>query len=1160
MRFGCKKLLKLVKDYEQELRGSTTRKGLAPTLEYFEKRFNTELCHIYIFGRCVKTQSGGITFVAFYQLPFSDSTSPRSQLTDVVSLVLGKNQNSAHNAEEVQKCNELLSKEPYLLSFNNFKIFFELFDQRNLNIYMCLNTGFLKTFNEELKSVLSNTRPSDYSEQLFTFEKGLYAKRKIILATNLFHASGWIATLLILEREDNEKRRDKNARQRLIRELQAILFVLRPFLAEKMYHLIHEGRFLAQPLADAKMWALGELHHLACGHGATSYNLNFDNRQVGFSPHSSPYSHSCAAQPVGWKEEITLGRERWTISLIPGTQQASKDFFATGVAHLRKTLALVAQTREALLRSARAAIMARNMSHNIGSHALARIGAGVLGEKSEDAERLLQYLQERMDFVARVATQWPGWVLPIPFYAGLLRGFLKQGLLLDNLVADEGYPAAQIQFAVEGPSGNNSWKYQEGNSQKTHEGNSQSEHAEYSEFQLQGSESQPADFLVGIPGGRVGAHAFYGFLENAIRNAAKHNQQQDSLKVALKIENDGQKPVYLVRYQDNLSEVKNGEPLGTVKKHLEQELITDEGTLVAEGWGIQEMKVYAEFLAGVQNDSGVAGANSMLEASQENPFEPLRGKSQSQQDPGPGSSQSQLLTYTFKLRRPCLALVPKSLAKNEADARLHGIESYDEGDGEKRVDWEKEIKEKVIRFSPGLLYFQEPKGNNAEKLLGWFKQNRHWLPARILIRPRKDGNDGVERLREQLVKKGLAHRVRVDPECSNFPENSDQLAIELYRRWLLAFLEERGYAKPVNVVIYFDRDTQTFASRWADLKETAGIYRLEDFVKVYPVYRIQGDGSVNLTPWTPVALPNNGSLEANGLQGTWIVFENHGRGIPEGINALAFRQHVGSLPGFQNNREAFELLADVPQDFTGAYFLVQLVESALLKVLVLDERVAGTVLEVNEKGSLAFRENTNRDMWYQGWYSSGIRLAPVFHWNHGHMCHLRGSVPADKFTGPSQVESEGQYKQLGLHFIWENKKAKLTRCGQINDKAVPETIFPSDGQSSSSEGQTSGEGEGKEPPYDAVVIHRGLLEGLASQVASGEREQFEAAFLEALHCLGARVIVTSGRGALTAGAVARYPFVEYSVLEACIVRELCKPVLGSVLMAVTGQVGDTRGD
>jgi hypothetical protein len=87
------------------------------------------------------------------------------------------------------------------------------------------------------------------------------------------------------------------------------------------------------------------------------------------------------------------------------------------------------------------------------------------------------------------------------------------------------------------------------------------------------------------------------------------------------------------------------------------------------------------------------------------------------------------------------------------------------------------------------------------------------------------------------------------------------------------------------------------------------------------------------------------------------------------------------------------------------------------------------------------------------------------------------------------------------------------------------------------------------PYFDAVIIHKGLVEWLHERIESFDHVKF----LESLHALGSRVIVTSGRGAQMDAPFAEYPFVEFAVLESTLVRELSKVSLGNVIMAVAGK-------
>jgi len=95
-------------------------------------------------------------------------------------------------------------------------------------------------------------------------------------------------------------------------------------------------------------------------------------------------------------------------------------------------------------RTAVASIMARNMSHNIGSHVLpstkllSRLPIGATEDKIREFKREMQqfhaYLQQRMDFNAQVVTYRVTWGEPLFFFRDLLQGFFQQTILLNLLI------------------------------------------------------------------------------------------------------------------------------------------------------------------------------------------------------------------------------------------------------------------------------------------------------------------------------------------------------------------------------------------------------------------------------------------------------------------------------------------------------------------------------------------------------------------------------------------------------------------------------------------------------------------------------------------------------------------------------------------------------
>lgn len=165
--------------------------------------------------------------------------------------------------------------------------------------------------------------------------------------------------------------------------------------------------------------------------------------------------------------------------------------------------------------AAMTAIIARNLSHNIGSHVLSRwiVALNELLEKNgkfkdiskstwnglnaetrlkevsecyknlESSKPLFQYIQHRMDFIATVATSVPSSEMTMDFEKDIITPFQQQKVLLENIAASEGFDDLTKCFDVKVPENCG---------------------------------------RVSIPNGIIGTHAIYSILENFIRNAAKH--------------------------------------------------------------------------------------------------------------------------------------------------------------------------------------------------------------------------------------------------------------------------------------------------------------------------------------------------------------------------------------------------------------------------------------------------------------------------------------------------------------------------------------------------------------------------------------------------------------------------------------------------------------
>jgi len=225
-------------------------------------------------------------------------------------------------------------------------------------------------------------------------------------------------------------------------------------------------------------------------------------------------------------------------------------------------------------RAAVAAIMGRNMSHNIGSHVLSywkqglsveneQLSAclsslkalirephptlekvtGLISEykllisryqydKSKDKINnncieqsyfMFDYLKDRMDFIAEITTTPPSWEKSMHLQKDILDQFKKQKALLNDIIKSEGFCYCEILKYCQ------KYKARQSSSTATsnpscmgcnlYSGNDLSEQPE--PYTLTIDESCN-DKMVSIPHGNIGIQAVFSILENLMRNSAKH--------------------------------------------------------------------------------------------------------------------------------------------------------------------------------------------------------------------------------------------------------------------------------------------------------------------------------------------------------------------------------------------------------------------------------------------------------------------------------------------------------------------------------------------------------------------------------------------------------------------------------------------------------------
>lgn len=293
--------------------------------------------------------------------------------------------------------------------------------------------------------------------------------------------------------------------------------------------------------------------------------------------------------------------------------------------NLETVESLVQLSEDRSRRAAMAQLMARNLSHNIGSHVLSRIKKLT---SAEQAMNLLKFVQDRMEFIANGLEpifHSNYWLAQEIINEYLEEDRKKLLLVFNNISGNEQINSTRIRFSKDSE-----------------------------------------DILVSVPTGSLGFHALYTLLENIIRNSVKHNRTlPDHLSYHLSISEPSDYPDhYEIAITDNLGDMNRGGAVDfdAINSRIRLPLLAN-GRLRPSAWGLLEMKICAAFLAGFPLDlidlahKGSDAIKVTVDGIERRFPPPLVAF--------PDSSTN--LVYTFYLQRPKLAaLCTTSISEDPA--------------------------------------------------------------------------------------------------------------------------------------------------------------------------------------------------------------------------------------------------------------------------------------------------------------------------------------------------------------------------------------------------------------------------------------------------------------------------------------------------------------
>ena len=317
------------------------------------------------------------------------------------------------------------------------------------------------------------------------------------------------------------------------------------------------------------------------------------------------------------------------------------------------------------IKSAKAAIMSRNISHNLGSHVMAymkhdlssvedMLNNGVLKEACPSdgfpktainnkelpylvgLGRFISYLQERQDYIATVSTDFIPYPSIVNFKDSIYdelnpdyrfqrhdkwEGHKPANILLENIAKSEGLSRKRLDGNLVQDENNIIIKYGEFDG-LNYEGNK-----DYDKLR---------DWNFSLPGGIMGRQAIFSIVENVIRNAAKHGSREtgsnlivsfdiiDPMTDMVKDERyslaEDIRDLYIVKLTTNTSINETG--FNKIQDALKDSLVGENGQLKQSNKGIKEMQISAAWLRGIKiedlDDEQIANKAPILEAHLEN--------------------------------------------------------------------------------------------------------------------------------------------------------------------------------------------------------------------------------------------------------------------------------------------------------------------------------------------------------------------------------------------------------------------------------------------------------------------------------------------------------------------------------------------------------------
>jgi len=592
-------------------------------------------------------------------------------------------------------------------------------------------------------------------------------------------------------------------------------------------------------------------------------------------------------------------------------------------------LNLLMKAQNEAIKAAKAAIMSRNMSHNLGSHVmyylnlkLSSVGhifkenvlkdlissthnrdnsitisldtgesIGIEHKLDSITEislpflmglgRFINYLQERMDFIATISTDYIPYFLTVSFKDGIYDEFnydlrvrrhrdvisefknkQVENIILDYIARSEGLARNDISIQFRSTNKNGEISIFDGEETPTLN-NSKTGNA-YAAYKALN------DIQVDLPGGQTGRQAFFSMLENIIRNAAKHGLKQTNnnkkLTVTISLEDSKEYPdLYKCTIVDSFKSVL--ETANKINEIIRNGYIKPNGEMDENGKGIKEILISATWLRGIDN------------LRQENLQNILKAD----------LTKNEHLRYTFYLLKPqkCALIISENLYQKECNFSLkesqkYGWNIYDESITENEFS---NLRHKIIVIDNSL---GEEKNNMLKKLSS----------SRILVYD-------IERIKTLIlsVKKAIF--------SNNIKDDLEKLYQQQYGNWL------KDMKFDLKSILIYDNKLNPIP---------------ENNFEIIEVLKPNRCPSKN-KPFILINSAINSTEELKKYTGLDIVFKSHF--VKADYDKSFFKDNFNYIESITGHNSTDRLIRHTKIDDLLFY---QLNESAQTKVLLIDER------------------------------------------------------------------------------------------------------------------------------------------------------------------------------------------------------------------------------